>query len=807
MVHAMAAMAAELRYAVRTLLAGRLFTTVAVMCLALGIATNTTMFSVFDAMFLRPLPFENAARLVSISGRHPETGRRVTPSLDDLRELRSAVHSVDAIGAYTGRAATLTDGGEPERIPTQLVTPNLFPVLGKHPQIGRGFDDNDDRPSSAGVALISDGLWRRRYGGDPSAVGRVIRLDGVPYTIVGVMPPRFRFPSTSELWIPITPALGPPASATRSISLIGRLAADAGLEAANAELSSHVLPARGSRAQRVPVARAYRSTVVGGEERIITGALMGATTVLLVIACVNLANLMLARGAGRRREIAVRASLGASRWRIVRQLLTESVLLAAVAGAVAIPLAWYGIRWIHDAVPPNDPLGPYYIDWSLDARTLIYATAIALITGVAFGSVPAWDAAGRRLLNPLRENAGAASGRVQRRVHNTLIVAQIALVVALLAGASLFVRTHVGLNRVELGYDMSHLMTMRFYLAGTAYDSAEARTRAVDGIARRLDGLGGAHAATVTDLVPLDDQGGSDAPAAVEGRTFAEGRAPVVHYAGVAGQWVQTLDVRVLDGRSFFDHELHDAAPVALVNARLAETFWPGEKALGRRFRFAGEESSPWLTVIGVVPDIRTVKLDESRATPPTAYVPLGLISTRNYGIIVRARSTPESVTNDVRAAVHAVDPSVALFDVYPMAQVRWLSYWMYIMWGTMFGVLGIIAVFIAAVGVYGVAYYTSTQRTREIGIRVALGAGRAQVVRPILRQSAILCGIGLAIGLLAARAVTPFVGSLLIGVSPNDPVALVAVAIVLAAVALVATWLPAWRASAIDPVVALREQ
>ena len=368
---------------------------------------------------------------------------------------------------------------------------------------------------------------------------------------------------------------------------------------------------------------------------------MGATTLLLIIACVNLANLMMARGARRRREFAVRAALGASRGRIASQLLTESVLLAFVSALIALPLAWYGIRWVHDAVPATDPLGPYYVDWSLDARTLLYAAATALVTGFTFGLVPAFDTAGRRLLNPLRENTGAAGGRLQRRVHHALIVAQLALALILLAGASLFVRTYVGLRGVELGYDMSHLMTMRFYLAGARYDAVEPRTRTVDEIARRLETLPGAHAATVTDLVPLDDQGGSDAPAVVEGRVFEAGREPTVHYAGVAGQWVETFNLRLLAGRSFYDHEIHAAAPVALVNAELARTFWPGQSAPGRRFRIADEETNPWLTVIGVVPDIRTVKLDESRQTPPTAYLPHRLISTRNYGIVIRSARPP----------------------------------------------------------------------------------------------------------------------------------------------------------------------
>jgi putative ABC transport system permease protein len=472
-----------------------------------------------------------------------------------------------------------------------------------------------------------------------------------------------------------------------------------------------------------------------------------------------------------------------------------------------MPLAWYGIRWVHDAVPPTEPLGPYYMVWSLDLRTFLYALAIAVLTGIAFGLAPAFEAAGRSVVNPLRDSPGAGVSRVQRRTHAALIVAQIALTLVLLAEASLFVRTYAGLRSVELGYDPSHLMTLRVYLAGSAYDDEAARARAVDAIAARLESIPGAHASTVTDLVPLDDQGGSDAAVAIDGRTFDAGREPAVHYAGVAGRWLETFDVPLVRGRNFADDELRRVAPVALVNAKLAATFWPGEDPLGRRFRLADEPSRPWLTVIGVVPDIRTVKLDESRGTPPTAFLPHRFVSTRNYGIVVRTKSSPASVVNDVRATVHTIDPNLALFDVYPMEQVRWLSYWMYVMWGTMFGVLGAIAMAVAAVGVYGVVFYTVAQRTREIGVRVALGASRAQVVGPMLRQVGKLAALGIAIGVGGAAAVTPLVGSLLISVTPNDPAGYAAVAVILGGIALAATWLPAWRASAVDPVVALREE
>jgi predicted permease len=794
-----------MRDAVRAVLSGRGFTAVAVLCLALAIAANTTMFSVFDAMFLRRLPFPDAERLTSIAGRHPETSRRVTLSLDDARDL-AQLPAFEALGAYTGRPSTLSDSaGDAERVGTQLVTANLFAILGTPVQRGRGFEDRDDH-GAGDVAIISDALWARRYQRAADVLGRAIRLDDGTYSIVGVMPPPFRFPSTSDIWLPMRPALGASA-ASRSVSILARLRPDAPLDRANSELAAHVLPASGSRAIRTGVARPFAGTGIGSEERLITGALTGATALLLLIACVNVANLLLARGAGRRREIAVRSALGASRARIVRQLLAESVLIALAAAAVALPLAWLGIRWVHDAVPPIEPLGPYYVDWSLDARTFGYTLAVALLTGVAFGLAPAFDAAGRRLLAPLRESGGTAGSRRQRRVHSALIVAQMALAITLLAGAALFVRTYARLSSVELGYDPAQLMTARVYFAGKAWENPERRARALDDLAERLRTLPGAHAATVTDLVPLDDQGGSDGPVAIEGRTFEEGREPAIHYAGVAGRWPETFNVPLIEGRTFDDAELHAETPVALVNATFARTFWPGQSAIGRRFRLAEESAAPWLAVIGVVPDIRTVKLDESRGTPPTAYLPHRFVSSRNYGMVVRARSDPASVIPGLRAAVRGVDPSLALFDVYPMAEVRWLSYWMYVMWGTMFGVFGAIALLIAAIGVYGVVFFTVSLRTREIGLRVALGARRAQVVAPMLRQVGWQAALGLGIGLAAAIVLTPLIGSLLLGVAPNDPASFATVSLLLAGIAVFATWLPAWRASAVDPTVALRDQ
>jgi predicted permease len=763
---------------------------------------------VFDAMFLRPLPFRDGDRLVAISGRHADTGRRIGLTAADVQELTAGATALASTAAYTGRTATLTDGrGDAERISVQQVQRNLFQTFGVAPQRGRAFDDTDDRAAAPLVALVSDSLWHRRYQADAAAIGQSIRLDDGVYTIAGVMPPGFRFPSATDVWVALAPALAGAGGASRTVSVVGRLAPGVTIDQANAELGARVLPARGSRPPRSSVVRSFASATIGGEERTIVGALMGATTVVLLIACVNVANLLLARGAHRRREIALRTALGASRGRLIRQLLAEAMLLSLSAAALALPLAWYGIRWIHDAVPPTEPLGPYYVDWSLDLRTLAYAIAIALITGVAFGLGPALTAAGRQLVNPLREAAGAAGSRRQRRVHGALIVGQIALALVLLAGASLFVRTYARQSRIELGFDTRPLMTMRVYFAGKAYDEPDARARAIDQLAARLSAIPSAQAVTVSDLVPLDDQGGSDAPVAIEGQPFDAANAPEIHVAGVAGRWLETFDLRAMAGRAFYDHELQAATPVALINEIFAARFWPGQPAVGQRFRVADEDTNPWVTVIGVVPAIHTVKLDETFPVPPTAYLPHHFLSTRNYGIVVRSRTQPAAVVPDVRAAARAVDPALALFDIYPMAQVRWLSYWMYVMWGTMFGVFAVIALVIAAIGVYGVVFYTVSERTREIGVRVALGAARAQVVGPLLRQIAVHSTAGLAIGLAGAWLITPVVESLLLDLSPHDLPGLAAVGGLLFATAVVATWLPAWRASGVDPVRALRDQ
>ncbi len=717
------------------------------------------------------------------------------------------------MAAHAGRQVALTDGHEPERVSSRMVTSSLFPLLGARAQIGRLLSGADDALAGPRVAVIGDGLWRRRYGGDSSVIGRVIVLDGNPYTIIGIMERGFAYPSSSEIWIPITSASSAGATADENISVVARLRPDVDISQATQEVG--VLGRRIARDQRSRIGstdivwngevRPLRGNTLGSDEGVVASAMLGATTFLLLIACANVANLLLVRAMARERELAVRVALGAGRGRVVSQLLTEAVLLALAACAVALPLVWQALRLIRNAIPPSDSF-PYYVHWSLDLPTFLYAGLASVATGALFGIGPALQATRGSLQESLKEGTQASgTGRTRHRLRDALVVAEVALALVLLVGASLFVRTFLGLDRMALGYDPSRVMTMRFYLPGARYDSASARTQLVDEVLRRVEAVPGVQRATVSDLVPLDDEGGSSGAAIADGG--AQQQLPAVSYAAVAGEWFETFGVGVTSGRSIARAPRTSDAPVAVINQTMAATFWPVANPIGRRFRFVKDSASTWYEVIGVAADMRTVKLDEDRITPPTAFVPLRFVPTRDYALMVRAQRSPASLTHDLQRAIHAADPLLPIFNVWSMDEVRYLSFWMYALWATMFAVFGGVALLLASVGVFGVIHYGVAQRTREIGVRVALGAQGSDVLRLVIGRALTLAGIGVVVGLLGAAALTRVVGSLLIGVSATDPASFAGVALLLGAIAALAGYLPARHATRVDPLVALRTE
>ncbi|HMC54941.1 MAG TPA: ABC transporter permease [Gemmatimonadaceae bacterium] len=796
----------DLRFAVRTLRKSPVFTIIAVLCLGFGIATNTTLYSCFNAMILRPLPFAEPERLVSVWDFNSKNGNNDAISYPTYKDWRDQTTSFTALGAYSGRSLVITEGDEPARLTGMLISASLFPMLGVRPQLGRLFRPDEDLPGAPGVVLLSDATWRKLYAADSSVVGRVISVNNEPRTVVGIMPPRFKFPSRQEIWIPIGPTLANDKRAWRSTALIGRLKPGIGIEQANRELES----VTGRLKQRFGVtddnlghATPLKDDFLPDDVKLIVSAMLGAVMFVLLIAVANVANLMLTRASARGREFAIRAAIGAGRGQIVRQLLVESVIIAVIAGVIALPLTWYGLRLIDGAIPPEDPL-PYFIHWSLDTPTLLYTAAISLVTGVVFGLAPALRTSRGALTETLKDGSrGASGGAKHNKLRNALVVAEVALSLVLLVGASLFVRTFVGLKQVPLGFEPGRVLTMRFYLPGSRYDSTGAKITSVEEIVRRVEALPGVEAATVSNSIPLDGTPGGRI--VVDGQAVDKGKEPVISWTGFTGHWFRTFGVALEGGRMFTDAEMHDTARVAIIDHTMAARFWPKSSALGQRFRFAQDSADAWFMVVGVTSDMRVRGLDNTGPVRPTAFLPYAHLPARNHGVMARVRGDPLASTSAIRAAIRGADPSIPVFNIQSMEKVRDLSFWQYGLFGAMFGIFGAIALFLAAIGVYGVISYGVSQRTREIGVRVALGAQRGDVIRLILRQGMTVAGIGIALGLVGAFGVTRVVASLLIGVSPTDPLSFASVPLFLAAIAFLASVIPARRATQVDPIIALR--
>jgi putative ABC transport system permease protein len=799
----------DLRYAARTLRKSPGFTLIAVTCLALGIATNTTMFSAFNAIVLRPFPFANPDQLTWIDRKHETRDWSSSVSYLDFADWKAQATSFTEIAAHSGRSVAITEGEEPERIQGEIVTWNLFPMLGIAPQLGRLMREDEDQPGAQGVVLLSDAVWRRRYQADSSVINRVISINNLPYTVIGVMPPRFKFPVRSEIWISAVPLVHMNPRNSGELSVFGRLKPGIGVDAANRELatlSSRLNEQFGMDKEWRGRVQPLAARFVEEEVKTITKAMFGAVVFVLLIACANVANLMLTRAAGRSREIAVRAAIGAGRWRIVRQLLTESVIIALLAGIIAIPLTKLGINLIYMGIPAENPM-PYYLEFTLDTPTMVYTAVISLLTGVVFGLAPALQVSRGKVYDALKEGGRSGSSGVgKNRMRNVLVISEVALSLVLLIGASLFARSFLSLQQKEVGYDPKPVLSMRTYLPGTRYDSTTEKVQRVEDLLRRVAAVPGVQAAAISNLIPMDG-GGSGAQVDVSGSTVEKGKEPNIFWTGIAGDWFGTVGLKPTEGRVFTEAEWRDTQRIAVIDSYMAKQLWPKGGAMGGQFRFVSRNSdNPWFTVIGIVPEVRNSGLDNREHELPTAYMPYRFLVARNNGLVIRTASgDPLALTSAVRGAIRASDPVLPVFQVASLEKVRQLSFWQYKLFGAMFGMFGAIALFLAAIGVYGVISFGVSQRTRDIGVRVALGASSGSVVGMVLKQGVGLAGIGIGFGLLGAFGVTRAVSSILIGVSPTDPVSFLGVALFLVGVAALASIVPARRATAVDPIEALR--
>ncbi|HVT56984.1 MAG TPA: ABC transporter permease [Thermoanaerobaculia bacterium] len=797
----------DIRFAFHTLALKPGFTLAALLCAALGIGLCTTLFSATYAMLLRPFPFAHPESLVGIFSANDRIGvDHGGVSFPDYTDLERLARSFSAVAGYAETSLTLSAGDQTELVQGAAVSHRLFPLLGVEPFLGRLFTAAEDRPGAPGSVVLSHALWTRSFEADPRVIGRWIAIDGRPHQIVGIMPSSFQFPVQQQAWVPMSPSLAGHSRGEREIDVLARLRPGVSLSQARAETAA--LAARlaveypGLHAGWQWRTLALRDLFVSPGMRVMSLTMMGAATFVLLIACANVANLLLAWAAGRQREMSVRAALGASPGRIVRQLLTESMLLALGGGALGSLLALAGVRQLALLFPASAPV-PYWMVFSLDPPVLAFTAAAAAATGLLFGLVPALQAARTDLLSALNEGGRAMSGGAgTHRLRSALVIAEVSLSVVLLIGGALFVRSFFAVDRVSTGFDEGRLLTLRVYLAGDKFAGDGARTRWLQALLPRLESLPGVEAASASRLVPLAG-GASVSPIGIAGKTFPKGEEPRIAWAAVTPGFFRTLDVPIASGRGWSAAEGWEGRPVAVVNQTFVARFFPPGGAVGRRFLLAEPQPPRWLTVVGVVRDFKTGSLE--RPPSPAAYLPYPFFPARETGILVRTRLEPGQLTATVRRTIAAFDPGVPLFEVATMREVRGAATWQYRLVSKLFSTLGVLALGLAAIGIYGVLSYTVSRRSREIGTRVALGAPRGAVIGLIVRQGMMLAGIGVAVGLVGAFLLSRVLASFLYGISAADPLSFGGLSLFLLAVAALASYLPARRATRLDPTAALQ--
>jgi putative ABC transport system permease protein len=800
----------DLRYAVRMLARSPGFAAAAVLTLALGIGANAAIFSLVNAVLLRPLPYRAPEQLVRVWERSPSGAERNVVSPGNYHDWRTRAKSFSTLAAHSWSfGVAMTEEGEPAMVMLMDATPSLFAMLGVGPALGRGLSEDDATTGDA--ALLSDKLWRARFGADRGVVGRRIVLNDRPHLVVGVMPPGFTFVDpTVELWRAAPRGrLDPNERRGHNWFVVGRLAPGVSLDGARAEM----------RTIAAALTREYPQFMAGwgvnvvplhadmvAAARPVLLVLLGGVGLILLIACANIANLLLARAVSREREIAVRGALGAMRGRLVRQLLTEGMVLAVVGGLLGLVVAAPLLRGLIAFAPGDIPL---LDEVRVDRTVLGFAAAATILSTVLFALAPALRLASTDLQTMLRTSQGTASGLRHGRLRNALLVSEVALSLVLLVGAGLLVRSAQHLSTVDYGYRADGLLAVFLDLPRARYDSTARHVAFYGQLLERIRGLPGVSGVTASSEVPAVGYNMTFSYA-VEGHRAANpsGREDAQALHVVAAEYFHVLGIPVRRGRAFETRDNANAPPVTIVNEAFARRHWPGESELGRRFSLVGPKG-PWLEIVGVVGDTRMVSADAPPA--PIFYIPHAQKQWHWLGwmtLIVRAEPgrDPRSLAPAVRAAVAEQDRRLPIHRVATVHELYGESTARRRFATTLLTVFAALALLLGTIGMYGVLSYAVAQRRREIGIRIALGAGTSEVMGAVLRQALALTALGVVIGTGGALALTRLLGALLYEVSPTDPATYVAVAVLLTLVAALAAWMPAWRATRIDPLVVLRE-
>jgi putative ABC transport system permease protein len=807
----------DIRYGIRSLLKTPAFTAIAIVTLALGIGANTAMFSVINAVLLRPLPYNQPDRLVTIWEESPQRGLYEMPiSLANMRDWIDQNHTFDQISAYTFTNLNLTGAGEPARLSAVRTSANLFPLVGATPLLGRVFLPEEDREGANRVVILSHGVWQSHFGSDSAILGKSLTLNNQSYTVVGVMPASFQFPvgfgylgrvlnEPTDLYVPLAPTSKETVRGSYSFFALGRLKPGMTITQARADMTA--IESRleqqypdGNSGVGISLVATQEQTVKTIRPALLV--LLGAVAFLLLIACANIANLLLARAASRQKEIAIRTALGASRLSVLRLLLTESLMLSLAGGGLGLLLAVWGTNALIALAPENIPR---IDEVGFDARVFGFTLAVSLVTGLLFGLIPTFHSSKPDLNEALKESSrGSLGSATGKRLRGALVSIEVALSLVLLIGAGLMIKSFVRLQQMDLGFNPDQVLTVNLSVSSSRYPEDRQQVAFFQEALARLQSVPGVQSAAATTGLPLTlNLSGSDFR--IEGRPEPEaGKEMIINTRSVSPGYFKTLGISLIKGRDFSDRDKSDAPAAAIINNDLARIYFPGEDPIGKRITF--DDGQSWMSIVGIIGDVKQLGLDSN--AKPEVYFPYLQVTSPRMSIVVRTTtSNPLSLIAAMKSQMQTIDKDLPLDNAKTMQQLLAES-----TSGRRFNML-LLAVFagvalvLAIVGIYGVMSYAVSQRTQEIGIRMALGARAVDVLKLVVKNGMSLALIGVAIGLAGSFALTRLLASLLFQVTPTDRTTFAGVAVCLIVVAFLACFIPARRATKVDPLVALRNE
>ena len=802
----------DLKYAGRGLFRTPGVSVVAVLALALGVGLTAIMFSIVYGALHRGLPFEGADRLMYVAHSRPseDVGSMPVP-VHDFLDYQARQRSFEALAGFYQGTVNVRGPERPDRYEGAFMSANAFDVLGVRPLIGRGFVDDDARPGAPLVLMLGHRVWQERFGGSPDVLGSTVTVNGEAAEVVGVMPEGFEFPFAQEVWVPLRlDALALPRGQGQGLSLYGRLREGVTADQASAEFAGVAAQLEAEYPSTnqgiVPVVRPYESQFIGDDVARLLYTMLATVGLVLLIACANVANLLLARAAVRTRDVAIRTAMGASRWRVVVQLMAEAFVLAAVGAALGAALAWVGIGMFDRAVEPTDP--PFWLDFRLDGPIVAFVVAATGLAALVSGALPAVRASATDVNSVLKDESRGSSSLSLGRLSRGLVVAEVAMSVALLVASGLMIKSVLTLRDLDYGFPTHDVFTARVALFEERYPTPDDRQRVWDEIERRARELPGVRAAAIVDALPgLGSNGGR---VAIEGESYAADRdLPPTRWVRVSPGFFETFEVDVLAGRPFDERDVRDAPQVAIVNESFVRRHFADGQALGRRVRLGDLRSeASWREIVGVVPDMRLEGVGNTDPPPPDGvYLPVAQDDSRFLSITLVGSGAPLSYAEPVRDLVSAVDADTPIYFVRTLQAAIDEGLWFYRIFGGLFAAFGAAALFLASVGLFGVMSFSVSRRAPEMGIRMALGAQAAQVRRLVLGQSMRQMALGMALGAGLAVLVARGLQMVVYGARPWDPATYALVFLVLAATGLVATAVPAMRATRVDPVEALRSE